>query len=175
MVAFSSTHIALLISPQSLGSDGWKTVKLEGESNLPSLSICWVPGAMLGLFHPQWVFAISAGFPAPCEYSSSWVLPVTAEVRKPTSPASPTARAQTHNHLGSTNQKHPHEKSTSEVRNCEAWAVEATLSSWPRNVLSASSTVLAVRLNWWHRSGSSVNCSIWYLVVGVAAVVFSSD
>lgn len=34
MVAFSSTHTALLIHPQSLGSDGWKSVKLKGEKKL---------------------------------------------------------------------------------------------------------------------------------------------
>lgn len=56
---------------------------------------------------------------------------------------------------------------------CETEAVEATLTSWPRDILYAGWIVAVIKLNWKHRGG--VNCSIWYLVVGVTAMVFSSD
>jgi len=69
-------------------------VKLKEERNLPSLSICWVPGSILGIFHPQWVFASFAGSPAPFEYSSSRVLHLMVEIRKLPSVTSPTARVQ---------------------------------------------------------------------------------
>lgn len=175
MVAFSSTHTALLI-PQSLGSDGWKSVKLKEQRNLASQSICWVPSTMLAIFHFQWVFASFAGSPTSFEYSSSWVLHLMVEVRKLSSITSSTARAQICD-LGSSNQKHP--ILPPPIRN-QFWDEQmwdrgsrGNLTSWPRDILYAGWIVVVIKLNWKHRGG--VNCSIWYLVVGVTAMVFSSD
>lgn len=142
-MTFSSTHAALLASFQSIGSGGWKSANLKEERKLTFIERLWDPRH--GASNLLSLVAI-------CHFCSLpnhiWILHesfyLTVEVRKLS--------------ISSTSEikiwyQVPPMRSTPTRKPfwVEQLCGPRTLSSWPRNVPSADSMVIAIELNQWHK------------------------